>query len=54
MFFQCPGRTPWASNSLSNILGNSITVGESESFTKYVSSLNRDYTGWVDLFVCPK
>lgn len=52
--FESAGRVAWNCSTLSNCLGTKIEPGDIQEFVDYVTSLNRDRLGWVDLFILPK
>ena len=52
--FEFPGRLAWNTADLRHALGRPLTLGDESAFVKYVRRLNRDNTGWVDLFIMPK
>ena len=48
------GRAPWNCRSLKRALGKPLKAGCEVDFADYVTNLNSNERGWIDLYVTPK
>ena len=52
--YESTGRIAWSSRRLRRSLGKRLKAGCAKEFTRYITNLDNNNRGWVDLYIMPK